>query len=42
MDFLKAVNASKGVFKPQHRDWAKCTVGKNRTVVWWLGTGVEL
>jgi hypothetical protein len=32
MDFRKAVKVSEGVFKPQHRDWAKCTVGTDAIV----------
>jgi hypothetical protein len=41
MDFRKAVNASEGVFKPQHCDRTKCTVGTDGTVGRWLGTGDE-
>jgi len=38
MDFRKAVKASKGVFKPQHCEWAKWTVGTNGKKSGWLGT----
>jgi hypothetical protein len=34
MDIRKAVKASKGVLKPQHRNWAKCTVGTNGKEEW--------
>jgi hypothetical protein len=32
MNLRKAVKVSKGDFKPQHCDWAKCTVGKFGTI----------
>ena len=41
MDFRKAVNSSKGVFKPQHCEWAKCTVGTDGTLERGKGWGMN-
>ena len=41
--FCKTVKASKGVSKPQHSEWAKCTVETDGTAdIVGLRLGVEL